>query len=91
MDSVQAVIVTKESFDQLIDNIQRLTSEIRVLQRQVRKDDRLYNIKETAKKLNISTPTLYSLMKAGLIEPKTVGNSKYFTQEIIDEYVSSKQ
>ncbi len=87
----EAVIISKSSFEQLVSKIDGLIGEVRNLSTEVRKEDRLYNITETAKKLHISKPTLHKYIRLDLIEYKIVGNSTYFTQELIDKFISKKQ
>ena len=86
-----AIIIPKESFDQLLSKIENLSSQIYELKKEVRKSDRLYNITEAAKIMGISKATLFNYLKYGLIDCKLVGNSRYLTQELIDEFISKKQ
>lgn len=86
-----AVIIPKDSFDKLIEKIDMLANEVAGMKREVRKSDQLFNITVTAKKLGISKPTLHKYIRLNLIEYKLVGNTTYFTQEIIDEFISRKQ
>ena len=85
-----AVIIEKEWFDALLNKVDNLSSEINMLKREVSKDSKLYNITESARLLNISTVTLHKLIKHGLIETKTVGNSTYFTRGLLDKYLAQK-
>jgi ACT domain-containing protein len=86
-----AVIIAKESFDLLLKKIDNLSSEVISLKKEVRKSEKLYNITESAKKMGISKATLFNYLKLGLVECKHVGNSRYFTQELIDDFISKKQ
>lgn len=86
-----AVIIPKDSFDKLLDKIDNLANEVAHMKREVRRSDRLLNITETAKKLGISKPTLHKYIRLSLIDYKLVGNTTYFTQEIIDDFISKKQ
>ena len=86
-----AVIIPKDSFDKLIEKIDMLANEVAGMKREVRKSDQLFNITVTAKKLGISKPTLHKYIRLNLIGYKLVGNTTYFTQEIIDEFISRKQ
>ena len=86
-----AVIIPKDSFDKLVEKVDTLAKEIAGMKREVRKSDRIFNITETAKKLGISKPTLHKYIRLHLIDFKLVGNTTYFTQEIIDEFISRKQ
>lgn len=85
------VFIPTDSFDLLLHKIDILSSEVSRLSKQVRKDDRLYNITETAKKIGISKVTLHKYIRLNLIEYKVVGNTTYFTQELIDSFISKKQ
>lgn len=85
-----AVIIEKESFDALLEKVEGLAHEIHTLKKELRRDTKLYNITEAAKLMKISTPTLHKLINNGLIETKLVGNSTYFTMELIDKFLSQK-
>ncbi|OJV17929.1 MAG: hypothetical protein BGO30_08275 [Bacteroidetes bacterium 41-46] len=86
-----AIIIPKDSFDKLVEKVDTLAKEIAGMKREVRKSDQLFNITVTAKKLGISKPTLHKYIRLHLIDYKLVGNTTYFTQEIIDEFISRKQ
>lgn len=80
-----AVIIEKDDFDSLLKKIDSLTSEVQGLKTEVRRDNKLYNITEAAQMMNIAKSTLHKYIKLGLVEYLLVGNSVYFTQELIDK------
>lgn len=85
------VIIDKVSFETLLNKIDGLNQAVEELKRLVRIDDRLYNITESAKIMGISKPTLHKYIRLGLIEYKLVGNTTYFTRDLIEKFVSRKE
>lgn len=86
-----AVIIEKESFDALLDRIDSLTSTVEQLGREVRRDNKLYNITEAAKMMGIAKSTLHKHIRYNTVEYLLIGNSVYFTQELIDKNTKPKK
>lgn len=65
--------------------LQKLESIERKLESLTRSDDsRIYNVRETAKMLGITTQTLHAYIRAGYVEPLKINGSNKFTKEIIN-------
>jgi len=87
---MKAIILSADEYAAITQKIDRLTDAFENLSKEIRKDDRLYNIKDAAKKLGLSTPTLHKLINADEIEYIWVRGSKYFTAQNLDDYKKTK-
>ena len=52
------------------------------------KDIRLYNIKETAEILGVTTRTLQTYIKNGRIKARKIGRGWKFTEQSINEFIN---
>jgi len=85
------VIIDTVTFETLLKRIDGLYQAIEELKRLVSIDNRLYNITESAKIMGISKPTLHKYIRLGLIEYKLVGNTTYFTRDLIEKFLSKRE
>jgi hypothetical protein len=85
------VIIDTVTFETLLKRIDGLYQAIEELKRIISVDERLYNITESAKIMGISKPTLHKYIRLGLIEYKLVGNTTYFTRDLIEKFISKRE
>lgn len=87
---MEVVMIEKTDFLTLINKVEQVLTKIDVIENTISKDCKLYNITDAAKELHITRQTLHRYINLKLIEPLLIGNTSYFTREIIDEFLKQK-
>jgi len=88
----------KNSFDTLPEAVQEILKKVDTLTELVRvltphtpppTSDTLLNVKETAKFLDLSVPTIYSKVNRGELPYSKVGKRLYFSKKELMSYIKS--
>jgi len=87
---MEVIMLEKTDFLTLTNKLDQVLTKVSVIENTMSKDRKLYNITEAAKELHITRQTLHSYINLGLIEPLLIGNTSYFTKEIIDNFLKQK-
>lgn len=69
-------------FDELVERI-----AARVKQLEEEKEPRYYSRKEVADLLHVTLPTLHTMVKGGVLNPKKVGGRVLFAAQAVDEAI----
>jgi phage antirepressor YoqD-like protein len=81
---MQLQLLTKEDLSSLEDKINTIINFF-----ENRNTDRVYSSEQLAKKLQVSTKTLNNWRKQKLIQFSQVGSKIFYTQEAVDDFLSS--
>lgn len=82
----------EERIEEIHKELAGLRRMIEDLLDKVEGDKNLYNLKDAARNLGMSTPTLRKYVRAGRIETKSIPGSTrcYFTKRAISEFQTQK-
>lgn len=82
------IMIKEIDFSTLLNKIERIEKRLENLTTE--RDDKIYNVTETAKILNITPQTLHSYIRAGYVKPIKINGSNKFTREIIESLRTQK-